>query len=139
MNVIDLREIVINVRFEGVKWIILVVSGKGGVGKFFVLIIFVFVLVEKGYRVGFFDFDFYGVSDYVIFGFEFKEFFEEDRGVVLLIVYGIKFMIIVYYMEDRFILFCGKEISDVLIELFMIICWDELDYFVIDMLLGFGD
>lgn len=140
MNAIDPREIAINARLEGVKRIIPVVSGKGGVGKSLVSTTLALVLAEKGYRVGLLDLDFHGASDHVILGFEPKEFPpEEDRGVVPPTVHGIKFMTIAYYTEDRPTPLRGKEISDALIELLTITRWDELDYLVIDMPPGLGD
>jgi ATP-binding protein involved in chromosome partitioning len=139
MNAIDPREIAINARLEGVKRIIPVVSGKGGVGKSLVSTTLALVLAEKGYKVGLLDLDFHGASDHVILGFEPKEFPEEDRGVVPPTVHGIKFMTIAYYTEDRPTPLRGKEISDALIELLTITRWDELDYLVIDMPPGLGD
>lgn len=139
MNAIDPREIAINARLEGVRRIIPVVSGKGGVGKSLVSTTLALVLAEKGYKVGLLDLDFHGASDHVIFGFEPKEFPEEDRGVVPPTVHGIKFMTIAYYTEDRPTPLRGKEISDALIELLTITRWDELDYLVIDMPPGLGD
>lgn len=139
MNAIDPREIAINARLEGVRRIIPVVSGKGGVGKSLVSTTLALVLAEKGYKVGLLDLDFHGASDHVILGFEPKEFPEEDRGVVPPAVHGIKFMTIAYYTEDRPTPLRGKEISDALIELLTITRWDELDYLVIDMPPGLGD
>lgn len=139
MNAIDPREIAINARLEGVRRIIPVVSGKGGVGKSLVSTTLALALAERGYKVGLLDLDFHGASDHVIFGFEPKEFPEEDRGVVPPAVHGIKFMTIAYYTEDRPTPLRGKEISDALIELLTITRWDELDYLVIDMPPGLGD
>lgn len=139
MNAIDPRGIAINARLEGVKRIIPVVSGKGGVGKSLVSTTLALVLAEMGHRVGLLDLDFHGASDHVILGFEPKEFPEEDMGVVPPTVHGIKFMTIAYYTEDRPTPLRGKEISDALIELLTITRWDELDYLVIDMPPGLGD
>ncbi|WP_297469403.1 Mrp/NBP35 family ATP-binding protein [Thermococcus sp.] len=136
---IDPREIAINARFEKVKRIIPVVSGKGGVGKSLVSTTLALALAEKGYKVGLLDLDFHGASDHVILGFEPKEFPEEDKGVVPHTVHGIKFMTIAYYTEDRPTPLRGKEISDALIELLTITRWDELDYLIIDMPPGLGD
>lgn len=136
---IDPREIAISARLEGVKRIIPVVSGKGGVGKSLVSTTLALALAEKGHKAGLLDLDFHGASDHVILGFEPKEFPEEDRGVVPPTVHGIKFMTIAYYTEDRPTPLRGKEISDALIELLTITRWDELDYLVIDMPPGLGD
>jgi ATP-binding protein involved in chromosome partitioning len=139
MSAIDPREIAISARLKGVKRIIPVVSGKGGVGKSLVSTTLALVLAEKGYRIGLLDLDFHGASDHVILGFEPKEFPEEDRGVVPPTVHGVKFMTIAYYTEDRPTPLRGKEISDALIELLTITRWDELDYLIIDMPPGLGD
>jgi len=136
---IDPREIAINARLERVRRIIPVVSGKGGVGKSLISTTLALALAEKGHKVGLLDLDFHGASDHVILGFEPKEFPEEDKGVVPPTVHGIKFMSIAYYTENRPTPLRGKEISDALIELLTITCWDELDYLVIDMPPGLGD
>ncbi|ASI98151.1 Mrp/NBP35 family ATP-binding protein [Thermococcus celer] len=136
---IDPRVRGIEGRLEGVRRVIPVVSGKGGVGKSLVSTTLALVLAGKGYRVGLLDLDFHGASDHVILGFEPKDFPEEEYGVIPPTVHGIKFMSIVYYSEDRPTPMRGTEISDALIELLAITRWDELDYLIIDMPPGLGD
>ncbi|AAL80740.1 ATP-binding protein [Pyrococcus furiosus DSM 3638] len=136
---IDPRELAISAKLEGVKRIIPVVSGKGGVGKSLISTTLALVLSEQKYKVGLLDLDFHGASDHVILGFEPKELPEEDKGVIPPTVHGIKFMTIAYYTEDRPTPLRGKEISDALIELLTITRWDELDFLVVDMPPGMGD
>ncbi|ASJ10128.1 ATP-binding protein [Thermococcus sp. P6] len=136
---IDPRVKGIEGRLEGVKRVIPVVSGKGGVGKSLVSTTLALVLAEKGHRTGLLDLDFHGASDHVILGFQPEDFPEEEYGVVPPTVHGVKFMSIVYYSEDRPTPMRGREISDALIELLAITRWDELDYLIIDMPPGLGD
>ena len=138
-SVIDPRVAAIEARMAGVRKIIPVVSGKGGVGKSLVSTTLALVLAEEGPKVGLLDLDFHGASDHVILGFEPEELPEEDRGVVPPEVHGVKFMSIAYYTQDKPTPLRGNEISDALIELLTITRWDELDYLIIDMPPGLGD
>ncbi len=126
-------------KMKGIKKIIPVVSGKGGVGKSLVSTVLALLLSKKGYSVGLLDLDFYGASDHIILGYKPTEIPGEDKGVIPPIVHGIKFMSIIYYSENHPLPMRGKEVSDALIEIMAITRWDDLDFLIIDMPPGLGE
>jgi ATP-binding protein involved in chromosome partitioning len=135
---LDPRINVIDERLKGIKRVIPVVSGKGGVGKSIVSTTLALILAKKGFKVGLLDLDFHGASDHVILGV--KDIFpEEEKGVIPPEIYGIKFMSIAFYSEDKPTPLRGKEITDALLELLAITRWEDLDFLVIDMPPGLGE
>lgn len=135
----DPRTSVIEKRLSGIKRIISVASGKGGVGKSLVASTLALSLSKKGYKVGLLDLDLYGPSSHIILGVEKYDFPEEKKGIIPPNVNGIKFMSIVYYTEDKPAPFRGNDISNVIIELLAITQWDKLDYLIIDIPPGIGE
>ncbi len=129
----------IKLKLSGVKRIIPVVSGKGGVGKSLISTTLALNLNRLGYSVGLLDLDFHGASDHVILGAEIGELPEEERGVVPTEIHGVKFMSIVFYSGDNPNPLRGEEVSDALIEILAITRWDSLDYLIIDMPPGMGE
>ncbi len=135
---IDPRVKAIEERTKGIKRIIPIVSGKGGVGKSLISTCLALSLASHGYRVGLLDLDFHGASDHVILHTT-PLMPNEDKGVIPPEVKGIKFMSIVFYSEDKPTPLRGKEISDALIEILAITRWGDLDFLVIDMPPGMGE
>lgn len=135
---LDPRINVIDERLKGIRRVIPVVSGKGGVGKSIVSTTLALILAKKGFKVGLLDLDFHGASDHVILGV--KDIFpEEEKGVIPPEIYGIKFMSIAFYSEDKPTPLRGKEITDALLELLAITRWEDLDFLIIDMPPGLGE
>jgi len=135
----DVRTSVIDKRLEKIKCIISVASGKGGVGKSLVAASFALMLSKKGYKVGLLDLDIYGPSSHIILGINDFSFPKEEKGILPHEVYGIKFMSIVYFSQDKPAPLRGADITNVIIELLAITIWGELDYLIIDMPPGIGD
>lgn len=134
----DPRIGIIGRRLEGVKKIVAVSSGKGGVGKSVVATALALSLKEKGHRVGLLDLDFTSPSTHVILGVE-GLFPEEDRGIIPPLAEGLRYMSITYYSLDKPAPLRGADVSDAIIELLAITRWGELDHLVIDMPPGIGD
>ncbi len=135
----DPRTSVIKKRLSNINRIILVVSGKGGVGKSLVASTLALSLSQKGHKVGLLDLDLYGPSSHIILGVEKYDFPEEEKGIIPPDINGIKFMSIVYFTEDKPAPFRGADISNVIIELLTITKWNKLDYLIIDMPPGIGE
>ena len=135
----DPRTSVIEKRLSNINRIILVVSGKGGVGKSLVASTLAISLSEKGHKIGLLDLDLYGPSSHIILGVEKYDFPEEEKGIIPPDINGIKFMSIVYFTEDKPAPFRGPDISNVIIELLTITKWNKLDYLIIDMPPGIGE
>ncbi len=134
----DPRVNIIDERFRGVKRVIAVSGGKGGIGKSSVASILALCLSDEGYEVGLLDLDFCGPSCHVILGIE-GVYPEEEKGVLPPKVHNIKFMSIVYYAKDNPLAARGIDISNSIIELLTITIWQRLDFLIIDMPPGIGD
>lgn len=123
---------------EGVKRIIAVVSGKGGVGKSVISAAMALQLARCGRKVGLLDLDFQSPCLHQILGAR-DERPTEDRGLVPPVVAGVRLMSIVYFSEDRPVALKGGEISNAIIELLAVTRWGELDFLIIDSPPGMGD
>lgn len=135
----DPRESVISHRLCQVKKIIVVASGKGGVGKSIVASTLALVLKQQGKQVGLLDLDMYGPSAHVILDVDPHQFPEEENGVLPFDVHGLKFMSTVYFTKDKPSAFRGLDITNIIVEMLAITRWDELDVLVVDMPPGLGD
>jgi len=125
-------------RLEGVKEIVAVSSGKGGVGKSMVASALALSLAERGLSVGLLDLDFTSPATHVILGIE-GLFPEEEYGIVPPLAHDLRYMSITYYSLDEPAPLRGADVSDAIIELLAITRWDDLDYLVLDLPPGLGD
>lgn len=135
---VDPRTGIIDERMKGIKNIIAVSSGKGGVGKSLVASTLALTLAKKGYRVGLFDLDFTSPSTHLILGVG-DLYPEEEYGVVPPKVHGLRYMSIVYYSSGDVLPLRGADISNAIIELLSVTRWDTLDFLIIDMPPGISD
>ena len=134
---IDPRLSIIDERLKGIKRIISVSSGKGGVGKSMVSSTLALALSKK-YKVGLLDLDFYGPSSHLILDAE-NLCPKEKNGILPPEINKIKFMSIIYYTKDKPSPFKGADISNAIIELLAITIWGNLDFLIIDMPPGIGE
>jgi ATP-binding protein involved in chromosome partitioning len=134
----DPRLEIIGDRLKGVRNILAVSSGKGGVGKSVVATTLALSLRDRGHRVGLFDLDFTSPSTHVILGTG-DLFPEEEKGIIPPLAFGLRYMSITYYSLDKPAPLRGADVSDAIIELLAITRWEELDYLVVDMPPGIGD
>jgi ATP-binding protein involved in chromosome partitioning len=137
---------------SGVKNIIAVVSGKGGVGKSTVATNLALALADNGAKVGLMDADIYGPSIHIMFGVRgerpmMKEVKGADdssaqpKGMILpLERYGIKLMSIGLLVDEKqAVVWRGPMVSSAIRQFVTDVDWGELDYLVIDMPPGTGD
>ncbi len=127
-----------------VKHIILVASGKGGVGKSTVAVNLAVGLASQGMNVGLLDADIYGPSVPVMFGIEGvqPEAYERDGRTFMVPVtrYGVKIMSIGNMVgENTPLIWRGPMASSALNQLMTETDWGEIDYMVVDMPPGTGD
>lgn len=134
----DPRISVINERLKGIRNIIAVSSGKGGVGKSLTASVLALTLVKKGCSVGLLDLDFTSPSTHTILGVKGVQ-PKEEKGIIPPEVHGLQYMSIVYYTGDYASPLRGTDVSNALIELLSIIKWGKLDFLIIDMPPGIGD
>ena len=128
----------------GVKNIIAVSSGKGGVGKSTVAANMAAALAAEGYKVGLLDADIFGPSVPKMFGLENEEIFmHEVEGRNLIIPaekFGVKVLSIGFLVDpDNAVLWRGSMASNALKQLIEQADWGSLDYFLIDMPPGTSD
>lgn len=123
----------------GVKNIIAVASGKGGVGKSTTAVNLALALSAEGARVGILDADIYGPSQPTMLGLSGKP--EVDGQTILpKIAYGVQSMSIGYLIdEDTPMIWRGPMVTGALQQLLNDTRWDKLDYLVIDLPPGTGD
>jgi ATP-binding protein involved in chromosome partitioning len=135
---VDPRITIVNGRLKGIRRIIAVSGGKGGVGKSLFASTFALILAKKGFKVGLFDLDFTSPSTHVILGVQDLQ-PKEEKGIIPPRIHGLKYMSIVYYSGNRAAPLRGADVSNALIELLSIVRWGKLDYLILDMPPGIGD
>jgi len=128
----------------GVKNIIMVASGKGGVGKSTVAVNLAIGLAEEGARVGLLDADIYGPSVPIMLGIrEERPKMTEVNGEPMIVPierYGIKAMSIGLLIDEKqAVIWRGPMASSALKQFITGVYWEELDYLIIDLPPGTGD
>ncbi|NQS89363.1 P-loop NTPase [Patescibacteria group bacterium] len=134
----DPRLNVVGERLKGIKRLIAISGGKGGIGKSSIASALTLILSKSGFKVGLLDLDFWGPSTHIILGID-DIFPKEEKGIIPPEIYGIKFMSIIYYVGDEPFPLRGVDISNATIELLAITQWGSLDFLIIDMPPGMGD
>ena len=134
----DPRPAIIQKRLEGIKQIIAVSGGKGGIGKSMTSSVLSLVLAKSGYKVGLLDLDLCGPSTQLILGAT-DIFPTEENGIVPKEINGVKFMSITCFTQKTATPLRGVDITNAITELLAITLWGELDFLVIDMPPGLGD
>jgi len=133
-----------NTGVPGVKNIIAVASGKGGVGKSTVAVNLALGLARTGAKVGLIDADIYGPSVPIMFGLEgarpkAREVDGKTR-IEPIEKYGIKLLSVGFFTDpSQPIPWRGPMVSTAVKQLFNDADWGELDYMVVDLPPGTGD
>jgi len=133
-----------NTGVPGVKNIIAVASGKGGVGKSTVAVNLALGLAQAGARVGLIDADIYGPSIPIMFGLEgARPKASQADGktrIEPIEKYGIKLLSIGFFTDpNQPVPWRGPMVSTAVKQLFNDADWGELDYLVVDLPPGTGD
>jgi ATP-binding protein involved in chromosome partitioning len=140
----DKQQVFEKTKFPGIKNIIVVASGKGGVGKSTVAAGLALSLALEGYSTGLMDADLYGPSIPVLFDLQGqKPVAREQDGKTIIEPFlrsGIKLMSIGFFIDpQQAILWRGPLASKALKELLNETNWGNLDYLIIDTPPGTGD
>lgn len=133
-----------NTGVPGVKNIIAVASGKGGVGKSTVAANLALSLAASGAKVGLIDADIYGPSVPIMFGLESaRPKASQQNGktrIEPIEKYGIKLLSIGFFTDpNQPVPWRGPMVSTAVKQLFNDADWGELDYLVVDLPPGTGD
>jgi len=127
-------------QIPGVKAIIAVASGKGGVGKSTVAVNLALALSKLGRRVGLLDADIYGPSIPRMMGLTGKPESKDGKKLLPKEKYGIRTMSIGYLVdEDTPMIWRGPMVQSALTQMMRDVEWGELDVLVVDMPPGTGD
>jgi ATP-binding protein involved in chromosome partitioning len=134
-----------NTGVPGVKNIIAVASGKGGVGKSTVAVNLALGLAKAGSKVGLIDADIYGPSIPIMFGLEgarpkASQTADGKTRIEPIEKYGIKLLSIGFFTDpNQPVPWRGPMVSTAVKQLFNDADWGELDYLVVDLPPGTGD
>ncbi|KQU54297.1 sodium:proton antiporter [Bosea sp. Leaf344] len=124
----------------GVKQIIAVASGKGGVGKSTTTANLAVALATLGLRVGVLDADIYGPSVPKIFGITGKPRLVSGRTLAPMEAYGLKIMSIGFLIDEETpMIWRGPMVISAITQMLREVAWGELDVLVVDMPPGTGD
>jgi ATP-binding protein involved in chromosome partitioning len=126
---------------EGVRNLLAVASGKGGVGKSTVAVNFALALRQEGARVGILDADIYGPSQPRMLGLMGSRPETRDgKTLEPLRAHGIEAMSIGFLVDDQQpMAWRGPMVTSALNQLLMQTRWGDLDYLIVDMPPGTGD
>ena len=124
----------------GVKQIIAVASGKGGVGKSTTTANLAVALSVLGLKVGVLDADIYGPSVPKIFGITGKPRLVSGRTLAPMEAYGLKIMSIGFLIDEETpMIWRGPMVISAITQMLREVAWGELDVLVVDMPPGTGD
>jgi ATP-binding protein involved in chromosome partitioning len=125
---------------EGVKNIIAVASGKGGVGKSTVSANLALALVAEGASVGVLDADIYGPSQPRMLGLKGGPETTDNRRILPMRAHGLQVMSIGLLVEsDQAMIWRGPMATQALQQMVSETLWDGLDYLIVDLPPGTGD
>jgi len=129
-------------RLSGIKHLIAVGSGKGGVGKSTVAVNLAVALTKLGYKVGLLDADIYGPSVPTMLGIK-NQRVEVDnfQRIIPVEKYGMKVMSIGFLLpsEDTPLIWRGPMLMKALTQFLFDVKWGSLDFLVLDLPPGTGD
>jgi ATP-binding protein involved in chromosome partitioning len=126
---------------DGVKNIIAVASGKGGVGKSTTAVNLALALAAEGAKVGMLDADIYGPSQPTMLGISGRPESKDGQSMEPMHGHGLQAMSIGFLIEgdDAPMIWRGPMVTQALDQLLRQTRWDGLDYLVIDLPPGTGD
>ncbi|MDY7023070.1 MAG: Mrp/NBP35 family ATP-binding protein, partial [Cyanobacteriota bacterium] len=129
---------------EGVKNILAISSGKGGVGKSTVAVNVAVALAQTGAKVGLIDADIYGPNDPTMMGLaDYQVMVREGKqGEVLepAFNYGVKLVSMAFLIDrDQPVIWRGPMLNGIIRQFLYQVEWGELDYLIVDMPPGTGD
>lgn len=124
----------------GVRNIIAVASGKGGVGKSTTSVNLALALAAEGAAVGLLDADIYGPSQPLMLGSKQTPTVNADRSMAPVMAHGLQTMSIGYLIDDaQAMVWRGPMVTSALMQLLNDTRWHDLDYLIVDMPPGTGD
>ncbi len=127
-------------KIPGVKHIIAIASGKGGVGKSTVAANLAVALQQSGAAVGLCDCDIYGPSISLMFGSRERPMATEDNHIIPIEQYGLRLMSMGFLLDDAApAILRGPMVTRYTQQFLRQVEWGELDFLVLDLPPGTGD
>ena len=128
-------------RMDKIQNKIMVLSGKGGVGKSSVAATLALSLASQGARVGLLDLDFHGPSIPTLFGVQGMSLVSDGENMVPLEAKGIKLLSVGFLLEDpdSAVIWRGPMKMGVIQQFLRDVEWGDLDYLIMDFPPGTGD
>jgi ATP-binding protein involved in chromosome partitioning len=127
-------------KVSGIKRVIAIASGKGGVGKSTVSVNLACALQKLGAKVGLLDCDIYGPSIPLMMGINQKPTLSVDEKMVPPENYGVKLMSMGFLLEgDQPVIWRGPMIMKTIQQFIHSVDWGELDFLLVDLPPGTGD
>ena len=127
-------------RVAGIKRIVAVASGKGGVGKSTVSVNLACGLRHLGARVGLLDCDIYGPSIPLMMGINERPGLSEEEKMIPPTSHGVKLMSMGFLLnDDQPVIWRGPMIQRTIQQFITVVDWGELDFLLVDLPPGTGD
>ena len=134
------RDFAGKVALPGVKNVVAVASGKGGVGKSTTAVNLGLALVERGARVGLLDADVYGPSIPMMVGVQKRPQMTPEKKIIPVPAHGMATMSMGYLSDEKTpVIWRGPMVSGLIQQFLGVVDWGELDYLIIDLPPGTGD
>ncbi len=127
-------------KVKGVKRIIAIASGKGGVGKSTCSVNLACALTHLGAKVGLLDCDIYGPSIPLMMGVHEKPTVSTNEQLVPPVAHGVKVMSIgLLIPDDQAVIWRGPMITKTIQQFLLQVEWGDLDFLLVDLPPGTGD
>jgi ATP-binding protein involved in chromosome partitioning len=124
----------------GVKNVIAVASGKGGVGKSTTAVNLALALAAEGARAGILDADIYGPSQQMMMGLSGRPQSKDGKSIEPMINHGVQAMSIGLLIDvDTPMVWRGPMVTQALEQLLRDTQWQDVDYLIVDLPPGTGD
>ena len=131
---------IVKKSLSGVKRIICVASGKGGVGKSTVSVNLAIGLRRIGYAVGLMDADIYGPSLPTMLSTDARPHADKNKQILPVVAHGLKCLSIGMMMpSDQAVIWRGPMVQGALRNFIQDTKWGDLDYLIVDLPPGTGD
>lgn len=127
-------------RLPGIRRVLAIASGKGGVGKSTCSVNLACALHQLGAKVGLMDSDIYGPSIPLMMGINERPTISEAEKLVPPLAHGVKLMSIGFLLnDDQPVIWRGPMIQKTIQQFVNQVEWGELDYLLVDLPPGTGD
>ena len=128
------------IALPGVKHIVAIASGKGGVGKSTTAANLAVAFAQSGLKTGLLDADIYGPSVPRLFSLHGKPQTRDDKKLIPMERYGLALMSMGFLIaEDAPMIWRGPMVHSAITQLFRDVAWEERDILIVDLPPGTGD